>query len=368
MADEQPTLAFVFGTRPEIIKCAPLIREAERRGVPFTLVHTGQHYSRELDDVFFEGLRLPVPDYELRVGSDTPGRQTGAMVSDLDPVVAEVDPDVVVVHGDTNSTLAGAITTCKLDPALAHVEAGLRSFDRSMPEEHNRVLTDHAADYLFAPTERARRQLAEEGIEEGVWVTGNTVVDAVRQHVDIAARDSDVLDRLDLTDREFVLLTTHRAENVDDETRFRDVLRGVAEAAAANDLDCVFPAHPRSVGRIREFHIDVPAPIRVVEPEDFLSFLLLEDRAAVVVTDSGGVQEEAAVLGTPCVTVRDNTERQETVEIGANRLAGTDPDAIVQSVAEAFAAPTDWEAPYGDGHAAERILDVLAREGGDGGE
>lgn len=368
MAGEQPTLAFVFGTRPEIIKCAPLIREAERRGVPFTLVHTGQHYSRELDDVFFEGLRLPVPDYELRVGSDTPGRQTGAMVSDLDPVVAEVNPDVVVVHGDTNSTLAGAITTCKLDPALAHVEAGLRSFDRSMPEEHNRVLTDHAADYLFAPTERARRQLAEEGIEEGVWVTGNTVVDAVRQHVDIAARDSDVLDRLDLTDREFVLLTTHRAENVDDETRFRDVLRGVAEAAAANDLDCVFPAHPRSVGRIREFHIDVPAPIRVVEPEDFLSFLLLEDRAAVVVTDSGGVQEEAAVLGTPCVTVRDNTERQETVEIGANRLAGTDPDAIVQSVAEAFAAPTDWEAPYGDGHAAERILDVLAREGGDGGE
>ncbi|WP_178917288.1 non-hydrolyzing UDP-N-acetylglucosamine 2-epimerase [Natronomonas gomsonensis] len=359
MATEPPSLAFVFGTRPEIIKCAPLIREAERRGMPFTLVHTGQHYSRELDGVFFEGLGLPVPDYELRVGSDTPGRQTGAMVSELDPVVAEVAPDVVVVHGDTNSTLAGAITTCKLDPELAHVEAGLRSFDRSMPEEHNRVLTDHAADYLFAPTERARRQLAEEGIEAGVWVTGNTVVDAVRQHVDIAARDSDVLDRLGLADRGFLLLTTHRAENVDDETRFRNVLEGVATAAADNDLDCVFPAHPRSVGRIREFHIDVPAPIRVVEPEDFLSFLLLEDRAAAVVTDSGGVQEEAAVLGTPCVTVRDNTERQETVEIGANRLAGTDPDAIVQSVAEALSAPTDWEAPYGDGHAAERILDVL---------
>jgi len=363
MATEPPSLAFVFGTRPEIIKCAPLIREAERRGMPFTLVHTGQHYSRELDDVFFEGLGLPVPDYELRVGSDTPGRQTGSMVSALDPVVTDVDPDVVVVHGDTNSTLAGAITTCKLDPALAHVEAGLRSFDRSMPEEHNRVLTDHAADYLFAPTERARRQLADEGIEAGVWVTGNTVVDAVRQHADIAARESDVLDRLGLDDREFLLLTAHRAENVDDETRFRNVLEGVAAAAADNDLDCVFPAHPRSVGRIREFHIDVPAPIRVVDPEDFLSFLLLEDRAAVVVTDSGGVQEEAAVLGTPCVTVRDNTERQETVEIGANRLAGTDSEDIRQSVAEALSAPTNWEPPYGDGHAAERILDVLQEVG-----
>jgi UDP-N-acetylglucosamine 2-epimerase (non-hydrolysing) len=362
MTDEPPALAFVFGTRPEIIKCAPLIRGVKDRDIPFTLVHTGQHYSHDLDDVFFEGLDLPSPEYELDVGSETPGRQTGAMVSALDPVLTEVAPDAVVVHGDTNSTLAGAIATVKLAPELAHVEAGLRSFDRSMPEEHNRVLTDHAADYLFAPTESNRRHLADDGLTDGVHVTGNTVVDAVRQHREMAVGESDVLSRLGLTEGEFLLLTAHRAENVDDERRFRNIIDGVAAAVAAHDLDCVYPAHPRSVSRLEAFGIDVSDAIRVVEPVDFLSFLRLEDSAAVVVTDSGGVQEEAAVIGTPCVTVRDNTERQETLEIGANRLAGTDPDDIVRSVGDALSAPLGWEAPYGDGHAAERILDVLERE------
>lgn len=355
------SLAFVFGTRPEIIKFAPLIREVERRDCPFTLVHTGQHYSPELDAVFFEQLDLPEPAHNLAVGSGGHGQQTGAMVTALEPLLDSIGPDVVLVHGDTNSTLAGSVTTCKLDPALAHVEAGLRSFDRRMSEEHNRVLSDHAADYLFAPTERAVGHLHDEGLTDGVHLTGNTIVDAVEGHIDIAARKSDALDRLGLEAGEFVLLTAHRAENVDDPDRLRDVLAGVARFATEAGLECVYPAHPRSARRIREFGIDVPDAVRVVDPLDFLDFLLLEDRAALVVTDSGGVQEESAILGTPCVTVRENTERQETVELGANRLAGTDPDDIV-AAARAMLGAEGWDPPYGDGRTAERILDVLLGE------
>ncbi|MFB6105943.1 MAG: non-hydrolyzing UDP-N-acetylglucosamine 2-epimerase [Halobacteriaceae archaeon] len=359
MSGRGPHLLFVFGTRPEIIKCAPLLREAAARGLPVTVVHTGQHYSRELDEVFFEQLALPAPDHNLEVGSGSHGEQTGEMLAGLEPVVVDEAPDVVVVQGDTNSTLAGAITTCKLPPALAHVEAGLRSFDREMPEEHNRVLTDHAADYLFAPTERAVGHLRDEGVTDGVWRTGNTVVDAVRQHIDIAAAESTVLDDLELTADGYVLLTAHRAENVDDPDRLAGILEGAATVARDHGLDCVYPIHPRSRRRIEEFGLDVPAAVHLVDPLSFLDFLLLEDRAALVVTDSGGVQEETAILGTPCVTVRDSTERQETVEIGANRLAGTDPREVARAATAMLEAPTDWPVPYGDGTAAVQILDVL---------
>jgi UDP-N-acetylglucosamine 2-epimerase (non-hydrolysing) len=356
------SLAFVFGTRPEIIKFAPVVRAAQDRGCPFTLLHTGQHYSPELDRVFFEQLELPEPAHNLAVGSGGPGQQTGAMVSALEPLIESVAPDVVLVHGDTNSTLAGSITTCKLAPELAHVEAGLRSFDRRMSEEHNRVMSDHAADHLFAPTERAVGNLRDEGLTDGVHMTGNTIVDAVEGNVEIARRNSDALDRLGVDPERFVLLTAHRAENVDDPDRLRSILDGVAQFATEQGLACLYPAHPRSARRLHEFGIDVPEPVRLIEPLDFLDFLLLEERAALVVTDSGGVQEEAAILGTPCVTVRENTERQETVEIGANRLAGTDPDAIV-AAATAMLGADGWESPYGDGRTADRILDVLLEAG-----
>lgn len=357
MTTEQ-SLAFVFGTRPEIIKFAPIIRTAQDRGCPFTLIHTGQHYSPELDRVFFDQLELPEPGHNLAVGSGGHGQQTGAMLTALEPLVDSVAPDVVLVHGDTNSTLAGSITTCKLAPELAHVEAGLRSFDRRMSEEHNRVMSDHAADYLFAPTERAVENLRAEGLTDGVHMTGNTIVDAVEGHIELAERKSDALDRLGVAPGEFVLLTAHRAENVDDPDRLRDILDGVARFAAGKGLPCLYPAHPRSARRIHEFGIEVPEAVRLIEPLDFLDFLLLEERAALVVTDSGGVQEEAAILGTPCVTVRENTERQETVEIGSNRLAGTDPDTIVEA-ATAMLDASGWESPYGDGRTAGRILDVL---------
>jgi UDP-N-acetylglucosamine 2-epimerase (non-hydrolysing) len=353
------SVLLVFGTRPEIIKCSPLVREAQRRGVSLTVVHTGQHYTPALDGVFLDQLSLPTPDHHLGVGSGPHGQQTATMLTGLERIVEDERPDVVVVQGDTNSSLAGSLATCKLAPDLGHVEAGLRSFDRDMPEEHNRVIADHTADFCFAPTDRAAANLREEGIDDGVWVTGNTIVDAVRQNLDIARESTTVLADRDLRAGEFLLLTAHRAENVDDPDRVRSILAGTARAAAENDLDCLFPVHPRTAAHLRRFEIDVPDPIRAVDPVDFLEFLLLESEARLVITDSGGVQEETAILGTPCVTVRDNTERQETVEVGANVVAGTDADAIVAAVATMLDRPTDWPCPFGDGTAAEQILDVL---------
>ncbi|MCY4732140.1 UDP-N-acetylglucosamine 2-epimerase (non-hydrolyzing) [Natronomonas gomsonensis] len=354
------TLSFVLGTRPEIIKLSPVIRACQRRDVPFSLIHTGQHYSDELDSVFFEQLDLPTPAYNLGVGSSSHGEQTGRMIAEIESVLEEEQPEVVLVQGDTNSVLAGTIAATKMDGiGVGHVEAGLRSFDREMPEEVNRRLADHAADYLFPPTETSRDQLLTEDLpEEWITVTGNTIVDAVEQNVEIAHERSDVLAELGVDGR-FGLLTAHRAENVDDRNRFVSLLDGVAEAAQEHELSVVYPIHPRAEKQVSEFGIDVPEEIQLVEPQDFLDFLVLEDRAEIVFTDSGGVQEETCILQTPCVTLRDNTERPETVEVGSNRIVGVQPDGIVEGVREMLAVEPDWENPFGDGKAGERILDAL---------
>ncbi|MFB6200957.1 MAG: non-hydrolyzing UDP-N-acetylglucosamine 2-epimerase [Halorhabdus sp.] len=353
-------LALVLGTRPEIIKLSPILRACETRDVQHTIIHTGQHYSEELDRLFFDQLNLDRPDYNLQVGSKSQGRQTGEMIADIEAVLLEEEFDMALVQGDTNSVLAGAIATSKLDIGLGHVEAGLRSGDRAMPEEINRILTDHAADYLFAPTDRAATTLRGEGIPDGrISVTGNTIVDAVRQHERLADEKSTVLTDLGLGPEEYVLLTLHRAGNVDEPKRFRDILRGVSQFAAGRDHPVVYPVHPRAKRRMGEFDLAVPDPVRIVPPQDFLDFLALENRAEVVFTDSGGVQEETCILGTPCVTVRDSTERPETLDVGSNELVGTDPEAIVTGGETMVEKPTDWENPFGDGRAAEQILDVV---------
>jgi UDP-N-acetylglucosamine 2-epimerase (non-hydrolysing) len=310
--------------------------------------------------VFFEQLDLPTPEYNLSVGSSSHGEQTGKMIAGIESVLESERPDVVLVQGDTNSVLAGTIAASKTDGVeIGHVEAGLRSFDRRMPEEINRRLSDHAADHLFAPTETSRGQLLSEGLsDERITVTGNTIVDAVRQNVEIAHDRGDVLSELDL-DEPFGLLTAHRAENVDEKNRFVSLLEGVARSARAQNLSVVYPIHPRAKKRIVEFDLDVPAEIQIVEPQDFLDFLTLEDRATIVFTDSGGVQEESCILRTPCVTLRDNTERPETVEVGGNRIVGVDPNEIVAGVREVLEVPTEWDNPFGDGTAAEQILDTL---------
>lgn len=359
------TLNFILGTRPEIIKLSPVIRACQGRSVPFTIIHTGQHYSDDLDSVFFEQLDLPTPDYNLGVGSGSHGEQTGRMITEIESVLKEEQPDVVLVQGDTNSVLAGTVAATKIEEIkVGHVEAGLRSFDRAMPEEVNRRLADHAADFLFAPTETARSHILAENLsDERITVTGNTIVDAVQQNVEIAHKRSEVQSKLGL-DGQFGLLTAHRAENVDDRDRFISLLDGVARAALEYEFSVVYPIHPRAEKRISEFDIVIPEEIQLVEPLDFLDFLLLEDEAAIVFTDSGGVQEESCILQTPCVTLRDNTERPETVEVGANRIVGVEPETVLDGVEQMLTIEPDWENPFGDGTAAERILDGLGYDRG----
>ena len=351
-------VAIVLGTRPEIIKMAPVIRECQKRQVEHFVLHTGQHYSYSMDKVFFDDLELDGADHNLEVCSGSHAVQTGKILAGAEKVFMEERPDVILVQGDTNTVMAAALAATKLGIKVGHVEAGLRSFDRSMPEEINRVIADHISNYLFAPTEASRRYLADEGIVNGVHVTGNTIVDSVFQAREIAARRSDVLDKLGLSPSNYILATAHRAENVDVRNRIEGMLKGIASVSKELGLEVIFPMHPRTQGRMREFGIDA-GPVRVIDPVGFLDFLQLESNARLVLTDSGGVQEETCILNVPCVTLRDNTERPETVEVGSNMLAGTDPNKILTAAREMFIRSRDWSNPFGDGHASRRIMDIL---------
>ncbi len=275
------TLALVLGTRPEIIKLSPVIRACERRGADYFLVHTGQHYSYNMDQVFFEELELPGARYNLDVGSGFHGAQTGKMLAGIERVLQKEEPDVVLVQGDTNSTLAGALAAAKLGIPVGHVEAGLRSYDWQMPEEINRVLADHCSDYLFAPTEKSREILLREGISKQILVTGNTIVDAVSQHLAIADRTRDVLTALQLRAKEYFLVTAHRQENVDAQSRFLGLLNGLARIHEAFGLPIVYPIHPRAQKWMHRFRLQ-PEGVELVDPVDFLSFLQLASCAVGV--------------------------------------------------------------------------------------
>lgn len=354
-------ISIVLGTRPEIIKFSPIIRECERLGLDYFVVHTGQHYSYNMDRVFFEQLELPDAEYNLDVGSGSHAEQTGKMLMGVETVLRQEKPGVVLVEGDTNTVLAGALAAAKLGVKVGHVEAGLRSYDRQMPEELNRVLADHCSDLLFAPTEQSRRILVGEGIaEEKIFVTGNTIVDAVYQNLEIAKRKSDVQRRLGVGAGDYVLVTAHRQENVDNEERFRGILDGLEMVQQELGFKVVYPIHPRARKQLHKFNIKVKG-VMLIEPLDYLDFLQLESNAKLVLTDSGGVQEEACILQVPCVTLRDNTERPETIDVGANVLAGTYPHEIVGKAKIMLDGSTDWENPFGDGEAANRIVRILRK-------
>jgi len=317
-----------------------------------------------MDRVFFEQLELPETKHNLDVGSGSHAEQTGKMMMGIENVLEKELPDVVLVEGDTNTVLAGAIAGVKLGLKVGHVEAGLRSYDRRMPEEINRVLTDHCSDYLFAPTEKSRSILLGEGIPESrVFVTGNTIVDAVYQNLEIANRKRRILDELELEPRQYFVATVHRQENVDNPDRFSKILEGLREAAESFGCSVIYPIHPRSEKRIEEFKLNTNG-IKTVQPLDFLSFLQLESNAKLVLTDSGGVQEEACILGVPCVTLRDNTERPETLEVNANILAGTNSSAIAEKVDLMLRRSRKWRNPFGDGKSAERIVQLLRQKHG----
>jgi len=353
-------VAIVLGTRPEIIKLAPVIKEMERRGVDFFILHTGQHYSYSMDRVFFEQLELPNPKYNLEVGSGTHAEQTARMLLGIERVLAKERPDAVVVQGDTNSTLAGALAAAKLQIPVAHVEAGLRSFDARMPEEINRVLVDHVSTLLFAPTRLSRRNLEREGITEGVYVTGNTIVDAVQMYAPLVNGAEVPIE----PPSEYALLTLHRQENVDNPQRLANALKGVGMVAERLGVPVLFPAHPRTRVRMIEFGIKAPEGVVLLEPLGYFQFLKLLMGAKVVLTDSGGIQEEACTLKVPCVTLRHSTERPETVYVEANAVAGLTPERVLEKTLEMVSKPRNWPNPLGDGRAGEKIVKILLEEVG----
>lgn len=353
-------IAIILGTRPEIIKMSPVIRECQKRRANFFILHTNQHYSENLDKVFFEELELPRPRYSLNVGSGTHGEETGKMLVEVERVLMKEEPNIVLVEGDTNTVLAGALAAAKLHIKVGHVEAGLRSYFREMPEEINRILTDHCSDFLFAPTDKVREILLSEGIpEEKVFVTGNTIVDAVYQNLKIAQKESKFLEGLNLGTEEYFLVTAHRQENVDKKERLEGVLEGLGLVNRKFNLPVVYPIHPRTRKRIKEFKLQIPSGIKLVDPIGYLDFLSLESSAKLILTDSGGIQEESCILKVPCVTLRDNTERPETIKVGSNILVGAEPRKILEGVGRMVNKEKNWENPFGDGKSAEAMVNVL---------
>jgi UDP-N-acetylglucosamine 2-epimerase (non-hydrolysing) len=355
-------ISIVLGTRPEVIKLSPVIRECQRRDLDFFILHTGQHYSYRMDRVFFEQLQLPDARYNLEVGSGSHAEQTGKMLAAIEKILKEERPDIVLVEGDTNTVLAGALAAAKLNIRVAHAEAGLRSYDRRMPEEINRILTDHCSDLLFAPTEKSRQTLIHEGItKDKIFVTGNTIVDAVKQNLKIAVEGSDIRNRLRLRSHGYLLATVHRQENVSDDRRLRAIMRGLQLVSQEYGLPVLCPFHPNTRKQMKKLHVKTEN-LRVVEPLDYLSFLVLESTARLILTDSGGVQEEACILRVPCVTLRNNTERPETLEVGANVIAGTDPHQILDKTKLMLNEPNRWMNPFGDGTAAQKIVKALGQK------
>ncbi|MEV7521439.1 UDP-N-acetylglucosamine 2-epimerase (non-hydrolyzing) [Streptomyces sp. NPDC091371] len=352
----------VAGARPNYMKIKPVMDALERRGAEVVLVHTGQHYDASMNDVFFRDLGIRPPDRYLGAGSGTHAEQTGRVMAAFEPLVGELAPDAVVVVGDINSTLACALVTAKAGPLLAHVEAGLRSRDWSMPEEVNRVATDRLSDYLLAPSPDAVANLRAEGYrEDQIHLVGNVMIDTLLANLQ-RARQSDVLDRHGLTRGGYGLVTLHRPANVDDPEALRGLLKALGEIADRCPL--LLPVHPRAAAQLAE--LGVPGGIKLVPAAGYLDFIALQDAARLVLTDSGGIQEETTALGVPCVTLRENTERPITVEQGTNVLAGTDPDRVLATVNRVLDDPPPPRCPeLWDGRASDRIAAVLL-DGGSG--
>jgi len=351
-------ISIVLGTRPEIIKMAPLIRACQRAGTDYSILHTGQHYSYEMDRIFFRELELPQPQYNLDVGSGGHAEQTGKIMTGIEKIYQKDVPDLVLVQGDTNTVLAGTLAASKLHIPIGHVEAGLRSFDRRMPEEINRIVADHVADLLFAPTDLSRQYLLNEGIDEKkIFVTGNTIVDAVVQNQVIAQKKTSLLREMSLEPRGYFLVTIHRAENVDAKASLQGIITGISSLSRNYGLPVIFPVHPRTQKMIKEFGINTES-ISLIQPAGFLEFMELESNARLVLTDSGGVQEEACILKIPCVTLRENTERPETINVGANMLAGTNAQEIQRVSEIMMRSKCTWANPYGDGNAGGKIIEI----------
>lgn len=348
-------IAIVVGTRPEIIKMAPVIREIQQRQLDFIIIHSNQHYSENMDAIFFKELDLPAPQYNLGVGSGGHSNQTGNILIKIEPILEKERPDIVLAQGDTNTVMAAALAAHKLGIKVGHIEAGLRSYDKTMPEESNRIITDHISDFLFAVTQNQYEILAKEGIpKEKIFLVGNSIVDAVLQNKDLASQNSTILSKLNLTPREYCLFTAHRVSNVDSKSSLQEVL-SIIESIP---YPVCWPIHLRALKKINEYKLTLPKNVIQSEPLGYLDFLQLEQNAKLIVTDSGGLQEEACILGVPCITIRENTERPETVEVGANQIVGRDLQKFKQALKN---LPSQWVNPFGDGTTSSQICDIIAR-------
>lgn len=343
----------IVGARPQFIKAASISR-ALKNWHQEILVHTGQHYDYEMSEVFFAELELPLPQYQLNVGSASHGVQTGRMLIGIEEVLIAEQPDWVLVYGDTNSTIAGTLAAAKLHLKVAHIEAGLRSFNRDMPEEINRVLADHLSTLLLCPSETAKLNLKAEGIEKGVHVVGDIMADALLFAREKANKHSSILNTLNLKPKSYLLTTVHRAENTDNEANLLSIIHALDQLSEL----VVFPVHPRTRAVLDRLNYKPKPHVLLLEPVGYFNMLMLEESARLILTDSGGVQKEAYWLGIPCITLRNETEWIETVQLGWNILVGANDDQIIQAV-QSFKPSATRPVLYGDGHSAECCIKLL---------
>lgn len=349
-------IAVIVGTRPEIIKMSPIVKELDKQNMDYFVLHTGQHYSYELDNIFMRQLKMPLPKYNLHVGSYSSIKQTTKMMLGLENVLSEEKPDMVLVLGDTNTILSSVLVANKLKIKIGHIEAGLRSYDKNMPEESNRIIADHLADMLFAPTSKAYSILLHEGIESRkVFVTGNPIVDAVYQNIELSNKMNI---KAQYESKKYFLATAHRTENVDNEKRFKSLIESLKEVHKEFGLPIIYPIHPHSKNKVKQYGLSLDG-LEIIEPVGYFEFLQLESNARLILTDSGGVQEESCIIGVPCITLRDNTERPETIDVDANILGGVEYGKIFNCVNIMLQSTNHWVSPFGDGKAAKKIVEIL---------
>ncbi|WP_373031385.1 non-hydrolyzing UDP-N-acetylglucosamine 2-epimerase [Sulfurovum sp.] len=359
-------VAVLIGTRPGIIKMAPIVHELDRQNIPRLIIHTGQHYSLNMDKDIMRDVGLDKADHQITRPDDciSHAEQTAYMLVKIEEILLEQKPDVLLVCGDANTNLAGALAARKIHVKVGHVEAGLRSFDWRMPEEHNRIIIDHISEYLFAPTSLSREHLVRDGVRGDIFVVGNTIVDATLEHARIA-RETQAPFVLEMTGGQpFCLLTLHREENVDNNAVVSGIISSLEHIANVSSKQIIFPLHPRTKKRFEEFGLFAKISgikgLKIVEPLGYLNFIAMLEKASAVFTDSGGIQEESCILQVPCLTLRTSTERPETIDVGANRLAGTDPEKIISVFNEMMSEKSEkkWPNPYGDGQTSRRIVET----------
>jgi UDP-N-acetylglucosamine 2-epimerase (non-hydrolysing) len=361
-------VAVVVGTRPSIMKMGPIIHELRKRKIDHFFIHAGQHYSPNLALELMKDLNLPKPKYWLTniKNFKLHGAQTAGMLKGIEQILIKEKPRVVLVCADANFNLAGALAARKLGMVLGHVESGLRSNDWRMPEEHNRIMIDHISDYLLAPTKESVKNLKEDNVKGKIVLSGNTIVDAVIENVKIADKKSKILDRYKLEPRKYFVLTCHREENVDHKNSLHDIVRGVKKVCQEHSETVVYAIHPRTKKMLKHFglwkEIKAIKGLKIIEPPAYLDFLKLMKYSRLIITDAGGLQEEGCILKIPCVTLRENTERPETIKIGSNTIAGTDPTRISKAVNKMLKVAPNWKNPFGDGRASKKIVDAIINE------